>query len=82
MDKQLPILISGTVRQAIKDYKDGKLKSTDQANVADHYGMGGGMGRGMGIGEGDEGQDLKRLKDQANELRKQVEAIESAIKNL
>jgi len=79
---------SGTVRQAIKDYKEGKLKSTDQANVADHYGMGGGvgrggeMGRGMDIGEGDEGQDLKRLKDQANELRKQVEAIESAIKNL
>jgi predicted Fe-Mo cluster-binding NifX family protein len=97
---------SGTVRQAIKDYKDGKLKSTDQANVADHYGMGGdmgrgggmgrgmgggmgcgggmgrGMGRGMDIGEGDEGQDLKRLKDQANELRKQVEAIESAVKNL
>lgn len=36
----------------------------------------------MDIGEGDEGQDLKRLKDQANELRKQVEAIESAIKNL
>ena len=86
---------SGTVRQAIKDYKDGKLKSTDQANVADHYGMGGGVGRGggigrgmgrgmsrgMDIGEGDEGQDLKRLKDQANELRKQVEAIEIAIKN-
>ena len=31
---------SGTVRQAIKDYKDGKLKSTGQAQVADHYGMG------------------------------------------
>lgn len=45
-------------------------------------GMGRGMSRGMDIGEGDEGQDLKRLKDQANELRKQVEAIESAIKNL
>jgi predicted Fe-Mo cluster-binding NifX family protein len=47
---------SGTVRQAIENYKNGKLKNTTEANVADHYGMGGGsipspMG-GMGIGGG------------------------------
>jgi predicted Fe-Mo cluster-binding NifX family protein len=132
----------GTVRQAIEDYKKRKLKSTTQANVADHYGMGnssaqdtsvgslprkggmgtgGGMGRGGGMGMGRCGgmgrgrgmglgrgrgmgtgmpasgpgspnqpesaplpkeEELKRLKDQANDLRKQIENIESSIKDL
>ena len=30
---------SGTVRQAIENYKNGKLKNTTEANVVDHYGM-------------------------------------------
>ena len=53
-----------TVRKAIEDYKEGKLKSTSEATVSDHHGMdrgagsgrgkgrGGGMGRGMGRGKG------------------------------
>ena len=126
----------GTVRKAIEDYKKRKLKSTTEANVADHYGMGnnpaqdtsvgapprqgglstgggmgmgrgGGMGRGRGMGMGrgrgmgagmpvsgpvspnqpqsaplPKGEELKRLKDQANDLRKQIENIESSIKDL
>jgi predicted Fe-Mo cluster-binding NifX family protein len=126
----------GTVRKAIEDYKKRKLKSTTEANVADHYGMGnssaqdtsvgslprkGGMGRGGGMGMGRCGgmgrgrgmglgrgrgmgagmpasgpgspnqpesaplpkeEELKRLKDQANDLRKQIENIESSIKDL
>jgi len=126
----------GTVRKAIEDYKERKLKSTTEANVADHYGMGnssvqdtgvadpprqgglgtgggmgmgrcGGMGRGRGMGMGrgrgmgagmpasgpvssnppesaplSKGEALKSLKDQANDLRKQIENIESNIKNL
>ena len=124
----------GTVRKAIEDYKERKLKSTTEANVADHYGMGnssaqdtgvgdpprqgglgtgggmgrcGGMGRGRGMGMGrgrgmgdgmpasgpaspnqpesaplPKGEELKRLKDQSNDLRKQIENIESSIKDL
>ena len=52
---------TGTVREAIENYKNGNLKSTTSPNVGDHYGMGGdaktppgsaGMGRGMGRGMG------------------------------
>ena len=58
---------AGTVRQAIEDYKNGKLKGTNEPNVADNYGMGsgsaqapgvkdpprqGGMGMGGGMGRG------------------------------
>jgi predicted Fe-Mo cluster-binding NifX family protein len=126
----------GTVRKAIEDFKKRKLKSTTEANVVDHYGMGnnpaqdtsvgapprqgglgtgggmgmgrcGGMGRGRGMGMGrgrgmgagmpasgpvssnqpesaplSKGEALKSLKDQANDLRKQIENIESSIKDL
>ncbi|MBW1701221.1 MAG: NifB/NifX family molybdenum-iron cluster-binding protein [Deltaproteobacteria bacterium] len=51
---------TGTVREAIDNFKKGNLTSTAQANVSDHFGMGGntamgagsgaGMGRGMGGG--------------------------------
>jgi len=110
---------TGTVRQVIDKYKAGKLEKTAEANVRDHYGMGGvastgrgttqdpgggmGIGRGMGRGRGmrrgvgtsawaspnqpgsgslSKEEELQLLKDQASELRKQVEAIESNIKNL
>ncbi|HBF43872.1 MAG TPA: dinitrogenase iron-molybdenum cofactor biosynthesis protein [Desulfobacteraceae bacterium] len=43
---------TGTVKQAIDDYKGGRLKSTSEPNVVDHYGMGGGTGGGMGRGMG------------------------------
>ncbi len=43
---------SGTVRQAILDYKEGRLIVTAEANVPGHTGMGGGMGRGSGMGSG------------------------------
>ena len=42
----------GTAREAIEDYKSGKLKSSDEATVSDHYGMGRGTGMQMGIGRG------------------------------
>jgi predicted Fe-Mo cluster-binding NifX family protein len=111
---------SGTVRDALEVYKKGGLKSTEKANVVDHYGMsntrevaggamgvgrgkggrcgmGRGMGRGMGGGMSSSGsvfpykpgdtimpkeEKLKRLKDQADELRSQIEAVESSIKDL
>ncbi len=45
---------SGTVREVVEKYTSGDIKSSSNANVADHYGMGGsaGMGRGMGRGMG------------------------------
>ena len=42
---------TGTVRQAVDDFKKGKVKESRDATVSDHYGMdqgGPGMGQGMG----------------------------------
>jgi len=36
--------VSGRVRQAIEDYKSGKLKASSQPNVLGHFGMGRGNG--------------------------------------
>lgn len=35
---------SGSVRRAVEDFKAGRLATTTEPNVADHYGMGGGQG--------------------------------------
>jgi predicted Fe-Mo cluster-binding NifX family protein len=48
--------VSGKVKDAIAEYKLGTYTAAQQANVPDHFGMGGnsgmGMGRGMGKGGG------------------------------
>jgi predicted Fe-Mo cluster-binding NifX family protein len=44
--------VTGNVRDAVNDYKSGKLKASSQPNVASHFGSGGGMGRGRGGGMG------------------------------
>lgn len=45
--------VSGKIEDAINSYKGGAYSSANQANVADHFGMGGGgMGGGMGMGRG------------------------------
>lgn len=44
--------VSGSVKQAIEDYKAGKLKATSGPSTGAHSGMGGGMGMGRGIGMG------------------------------
>jgi len=51
--------ISGTVQEAATLYKEKNLKSTPQANVASHFGMGAGTGSGMGGGMG-QGQGMGR----------------------
>jgi predicted Fe-Mo cluster-binding NifX family protein len=43
--------VSSKVREAIENYKSGKLKASSQPNVPDHFGMGRGMGRGRGMGQ-------------------------------
>jgi predicted Fe-Mo cluster-binding NifX family protein len=42
--------VTGKVRDAVNDFKSGKLKASSQPNVAPHFGSGGGMGRGRGMG--------------------------------
>jgi len=48
--------VSGSIRDAVEQYKRGELSPTTQASVPDHFGMGGGQtpypGGGMGIGRG------------------------------
>ena len=52
--------VSGKVKDAIEGYRSGKFQATAQANVPDHFGIGGGMGKGirrsigggMGMGRG------------------------------
>lgn len=59
---------SGTVKEAVEGYKNSKIRSTNKANVSDHYGMGNadpteeaseqnssidrGIAPGMGMGRG------------------------------
>jgi predicted Fe-Mo cluster-binding NifX family protein len=44
--------VSGKVKDAIVEYKLGTYSAAQQANVPDHYGMGGGGGAGRGMGGG------------------------------
>jgi predicted Fe-Mo cluster-binding NifX family protein len=48
--------VSGSVQQAVEQYKSGQFQPTAQPNVPPHFGMGMGggysMGRGMGRGQG------------------------------
>jgi predicted Fe-Mo cluster-binding NifX family protein len=46
--------VSGKVKDAIGEYRSEKFQATAQANVPDHFGIGGGMGKGMrrSIGRG------------------------------
>jgi predicted Fe-Mo cluster-binding NifX family protein len=44
--------VSGSVKDAIDGYRSGKFKTSAQANVPDHFGMGSGSGMGMGRGMG------------------------------
>lgn len=42
--------VSGMVRDAVQDYKEGKLQASSQPNVDTHAGMGRGRGKGRGRG--------------------------------
>jgi len=42
--------VSGSVKQAVQQYKSGNLNQTSQANVPPHFGMGRGRGMGRGMG--------------------------------
>jgi len=61
----------GTVRQAIEDFKAGKLTPSSKPTVSEHYGM-----RSVS------GSELEELKEQASMLRRQLEMIERKISQL
>ncbi len=86
----------GTVKDAVDDFKAGRLKPTAGPTVNEHFGMrGAGMGsmrgmRGMrGAGMTDMrgrsiggGNELQQLKEEASVLRRQLERIEARIQQL
>ena len=90
--------VSGQVRQAVEQYKAGALSNDSSANVESHFGMGSGSGtgRGMGMSGGVGGavqqgpgqsdsaslSEVKNLKNQLEEMRKQMETLQSSINNL
>jgi len=51
---QVIVGVSGIIREAVEQYKNGAFSQASQHNVASHSGMGGGggMGRGGGMGKG------------------------------
>jgi predicted Fe-Mo cluster-binding NifX family protein len=50
--------LSGKIKDAVEDYRSGKLKASSQPNVATHFGGGRGMGRGRGMGGGMGGRGM------------------------
>jgi predicted Fe-Mo cluster-binding NifX family protein len=87
--------IGGRVRQAVERFKAGQFASTSGPSVQSHFGMGRGTGGGMGRGRFMAGgrtadqsgsrsssrkEEIARLREQTDELRKQMEAIESRLK--
>ena len=93
---QVIVGVSGSVREAVEQYKTGALSATTQANVQSHFGMGmgRGMGRGMGMGAGmvpgasmtspaqTKEQELEMLKQQADALQQQIEEINARIREI
>ena len=51
---QVIVGVSGTIRQAVEQFKAGAFTASNQPNVQSHFGMGsgGGMGGGRGMGGG------------------------------
>ncbi len=81
--------VSGTVREAVEAFKAGNLRGVSEANVADHFGMGGGMGTGRGMGRAaapptpaGNAAEVERLKAQAAELATQLKSIQERIDRL
>jgi predicted Fe-Mo cluster-binding NifX family protein len=83
---------SGTVRQAIEDFKSGKYQATTGPSVPGHFGMGGGPGAGRptasfaaGAAAGAEanaGEAIQDLKQETEAMRAQLEGITERIARL
>jgi len=51
---------TGTIRQAVDDYEQGRVRGSNDATVSDHYGMSQGTGMGPGMGRGMGGRGMGR----------------------
>ncbi len=90
--------VSGTVREAIQGYKEGRFKSASGPTVGAHHGMGGGVGMpgagrgavGFGVrrtgaagqGSGDVEAEIEGLKAQAAEMGRQLSDIMRRIESI
>ena len=88
--------VTGKVKDAIEQFKSGRIQQgTPQPTVPSHFGMGGaqGMGGGMGRGMGQpqyppqppqmsKEQEIQSLKQQAEILQEQIDAIKKRWKEL
>ena len=52
---QVIVGVSGQIRAAVENFKNGTLSQAQQPNVNAHFGTGGGPGRGGGMGGGGRG---------------------------
>ena len=87
--------VSGSIREATARYKKGELSSSNQANVPDHYGMGGsqapypgggmGMGRGMGMQRGfaqNQGTSAPSSDQELRALKEEAEALRGHLNSI
>ena len=84
--------VTGKIRDAVQQYKAGKLQAISQPNVADHFGMGGGgmgrgggrgMGRGMGMGPmAGPAPQSSNPQQELDTLKQQLEQMQQRIKDL
>ncbi len=90
--------ISGCVREAVEQFKAGKLSYSSAASAQSHFGIGQGTGRGQAIVGGFSRsldpetaieiedsftrEKMEDLKNIATDLRSQIESIEARIRDL
>ena len=76
--------ISGNVKKAVLNYKEGKFQLSSQPNVAAHFGTAHGTCTVSGRGRGslDIKEELNALRDQTQALEAQLSAIQCRLKDL
>ncbi len=72
----------GTVRDAVDDFKAGRLRPTAEPTVNEHFGMRGTIMTDMRGGSIGGGNELQLLKEEVSVLRRQLERIEARIQQL
>jgi predicted Fe-Mo cluster-binding NifX family protein len=89
--------VTGQVRKTVEQFRAGDLSDVSGPNVESHFGMGRGMGGGMGRGRFMAGggiahqpgagslsrkEEIARLRQQTDEMQKQMELIESRLREI
>jgi len=74
--------VSGRIKDALEDYKAGKLQASTQPNVSSHYGMG--MGRGMdgGTGRRMRPRTIPQAPPQATSPEQEIQVLKSEIRRM